>query len=521
MLSAVFLYLAIIAVDTDEASAGENYLEKAFDLIEKYQNLPEIVMVTLNIYNQFGILWAQNEPEKSKGYLEKAEQLYFLFKKSSVPPFDLSEIFQSNTDERNSDLGWKNFERTHTFTLYYLAQIYGALQDTLKSSLYCHVTLQRQLESKEYDPIDWALNSATLSQVFMEKNGFKQARNHLAASCYILDKYEEELNKESERNQAFDAKVEIFKHRSADVARCWAKYGLFLLLKSKERLLADDDDQNAASVLSSDLSCMNLEGNSTVTFEDLQNLEFTSLDLTRYESQITYKFILTMQDARIVFLNIQTWLQRAAKYYTLENLASDNIEIVQDQSQMYAHLLFFEDDPETQAKLHKRRIDILEDLIKKINPQYYLQYCRQIWYELAQIYSEILNIKSDKLKEAAERPSPHALSKINRLVDQSIKNFDLFTQSFHETFKNSNKVVEDYEKAYLQAFFHIGALHSRYITLDKQTQLKNVEDSYQAYKKVVDYCQINPKAADMIKMELSICSEMVSLLPVKMVKLRE
>lgn len=79
-----------------------------------------------------------------------------------------------------------------------LLQIYGSLKDHLKSAVYCHNTLKRQLESKDYDAIEWALNAATLSQFFMERNGFRQARHHLAAASYVLDKYSDEQLKNIE-----------------------------------------------------------------------------------------------------------------------------------------------------------------------------------------------------------------------------------------------------------------------------------------------------------------------------------
>ncbi|XP_044254390.1 KIF-binding protein [Tribolium madens] len=523
MLGSVYLYLGIVSIDTEELQSGEEYLIKCQDLIKEYTQEAQVVMVSLNMYNQFGILWSQRDPEKSKTYLEEAEKLYTIYKKSNVPPVDIVDVFNPNFEGNNVEMAWKNFEKVYTFTLYYLAQIYGALKDALKSAVYCHITLQRQLDSGDYESIDWALNAATLSQFLMEQNGFKQARHHLAASSYILDQYAKTLDAITERNEAFDAKMEVFKHRSADIARCWAKYGLLLLSKSKERLLNHTDDIDKHCTISSDLSTLTLDSDASVTTADLQNLQFTSLDLTHYENQITYKFILTIQDARHVFLNIQNWLQKAEAYYTLETLASDHLEIVQDKSQMYLNLLFFEENPENQSKLHKRRIDLLENIIKKVNPQYYLQYCRQIWYELAQTYSDILNIKSDKLRESKDRPSPHILAKINHLIERSIYNFTCFIDSFKEGTKQElpEKIPSDFEKAFLQAYFHIAALNSRFITLDKNVQLQNVESSFNMYNKVLDYCKTNEKAAELIPMELSICKEMVTLLPVKITKIRQ
>jgi KIF-binding protein len=81
-----------------------------------------------------------------------------------------SDLF-ATTDKKGD--GDEKLEKTHTLTLYYLAQVYGTLGQQLKSALYCHNTLKRQLESKDFDSIDWALNAATLSQFFATHNGFK------------------------------------------------------------------------------------------------------------------------------------------------------------------------------------------------------------------------------------------------------------------------------------------------------------------------------------------------------------
>lgn len=522
MLGAVYLYLGTVSIDTEESSTGEKHLEKCKETIEKYEMKPEAVLVALNMYNQFGVLWFQKEPEKSKTYLEKSYELYNKYKLQSDHPIDISDLFQANLENYNVELADKNFEKVHTFTLYYFAQVFGALKDALKSSVYCHITLQRQLQLADYDPIDWALNSATLSQFFMEKNGFKQARHHLAASSFILEKHEEKLNAVTDRNESYEAMMETFKHRSADVARCWAKYGLLLLVKSKERLFAHSEDIDTHCTLSTDLSKLQLSPDSTISSDDLQHLDFEGIDVFSIENQVTDQFLLTLEDARKVFLNAQTWINKAQEYYTLDSLASDYIEIVLDQSQLYLNLLFFDDNPENQAKLHKRRVNLLENILDKVSTQYYLQYCRQIWFELARTYADILDIKADKLREIKERPTPQALSKINSLVGRSIFHFKKFIESFNEKENNRlpEKLQDDVEKPILQAYFHIAALFGRYVTLDKQKQLENTEASLAHYKFLTNYCDKFPKAKELVTMEYGICKEMVTLLPIKILKLK-
>lgn len=243
-LAAVLLTLGRIGLDTDELSEGEKNLAACITLLQGFERQPETVLVALNALNQFGILWSQREDvHKSKIHLELAESIYKDFKALDETPINISDLFLASDDILSTD-SFLNLEKTHTLTLYYLAQVYGTLEDFLKSAVYCHTTLKRQLEFNDYDPIDWALNSATLSQFFMEKNGFKQARHHLSAASLVLDKLEEQLLKETPGSEIHDAKMEILKHRSADVARCWTKYGLLLLTTSKDRLMhhADDDD---------------------------------------------------------------------------------------------------------------------------------------------------------------------------------------------------------------------------------------------------------------------------------------
>lgn len=525
MLGAVWYYLGMISVDTEELSAGETQLNKSITLVENYLLKPKFVLVMLNALNQLGILWShRDDSEKSKEYLERSQRLYADFKDLKIAPVCFSDLFRSS-GENNEEESYMYLEKTHTLTLYYLAQIYGNLKDQLKSAIYCHVTLKRQLVFNDHEPVDWALNAATLSQFFMEKNGFKQARHHLAAASYMLSFYESKLNETANLSEEHDAKVEAFKHRSADVARCWAKYGILLLSSSRDRLLhhTDDDDCSMTCSLSSDLAQLQLAPDSTVSSDDLSDLFFPSLDLQVYEMQVTDQFVLTFDDARAVFLSIQSWLNEAHLYYSLENHATDYVQIVQDMSQMYNYLAFFEDNAERQSKMHKRRIDLLENAVKELNPTYYLQVCRQIWYELGETYITILDIKMDKLRESSERPTPHALHKINSLIEKSITNFLNFVNSIKETLNNETieKVHDDLERPALKAYFHAAVMYGKFITPNKTVQLENTRKSLIYFKKMVDYCDKFEKATEHVKTELSVCREMVMLLPLKIMKISQ
>ncbi|XP_012285625.1 KIF1-binding protein homolog [Orussus abietinus] len=514
MLSTVWLDLSVTSIATEELSVGEKYLMNCLNILKGKENRPDTILQMLGVLNELGVLWStRNEPEKAKEFFERAEQIYNDYSKDENyrPPIGMAEIFDVSTDDLSST---KMLQKLHTLTIYYLAQVYGMLNEHLKSAVYCHTTLCHQLESDDLDYVDWALNAATLSQFFIERNCFHQGRHHLAAASYMLSEYKKKLaNSAGKSEEESKAQEENFKHRSADVARCWAKYGILLLSMSRDNLMQkaeseSDIDENQTSDENTDC---------------LKDLKFSSLEknLEFISSQITDKYVLDFNDARAVFLNVQKWLDEAKEYYSLEDHASDHVQIIQDMSLAYKHLAFFEESEDRQAKMHKRRLDILENLVEQLNPQYYQSACRQIWIEIGDIYSAILDIKLDRLR-ATDHPAPAAINKVNHLAKSAIMYFQKFIDSLVDfDVSDSKKFPDNLVHLGLYSYFYVGILYSKIITPDKRMQLDNINHSYKAYKFVADYCNQHPSAIELVKTEYSVCKDIVELLPIKINKLKQ
>lgn len=511
MLGTVHVFLATIYIEIEDSSTAEMHLQKCLDLIDDFKEESDYISITMNVYNEFGIVWFKNDPEKAKSYLLKSMVLYEKYKNNLEPPTCLDDLFEVDSKKTEAEESWKKFEHICTVTYYYLAQIYGSLMDALKSAVYCHITLKRQLVYNDYEYIDWVLNAATLSQFFAEKKGFKQARHHLSAASHVLDLYKKELDKIDVHDELYEHQMEEFNHRSADVARCWAQYGSILLSKSKDRLLAETE-KDEPNYLSSSTDLADIENStSTVSEDELSDLIFHSLDLEEYEKQVTDKFVLTLDQAKTVFLNSQSWLLKSQQYYTLESLASDFIDINLSHSQLYLDLLFFDENPDNQAKYQKRRIDLMESLLKKINSQYYMSHCRKMWYEVGNAYINLLDIKLDKQRESETRPTANSLLKINNIIAKGINHFTLFLESF----ESKPNQIKDYLIVYSKSQFYIGVLLGKYITLDKIKKVENTEASLSAYQDVLEFCDKHPDVKESIKVEYGVCKEMVELLPAK------
>jgi hypothetical protein len=94
-------------------------------------------------------------------------------------------------------------------------------------------------------------------------------------------------------------------------------------------------------------------------------------------------------------------------------------------SALYRSLTFFEPEEERSCKLHKRRIDMLEQVVQDLNPQHFLLITRQFHYEIAECYTEMMELKYMILQKTKD-PSEHALDKINKLIASAVLNFNKF-----------------------------------------------------------------------------------------------
>ena len=87
-------------------------------------------------------------------------------------------------------------------------------------------------------------------------------------------------------------------------------------------------------------------------------------------------------EAVSVFKFAQTQISIAHGFYQLNGYVTDHIEVAQDASTLYKLLSMFEPSIELKCRMHKRRIDMLEEPASLLSTQHYLMLCRQMWYEI-------------------------------------------------------------------------------------------------------------------------------------------
>ncbi|KAJ1143244.1 hypothetical protein NDU88_009555 [Pleurodeles waltl] len=519
-LAVIELQLGVNHTETEELSAGEEHLVNSLRLLEPYRLRLECVSAYVQAQNNLGILWAgRGEIQVAQTYLESAESLYIQYMKQiGRPPLDLHEHFMEEEERLTEQERFKRFERVHTHTLYYLAQVYKHLELNEKSAQYCHTTLQRQLEFTSYNPMEWAINAATLSQYYLPKQLYMESRHCLAAADVILLQADHRVSAESvEEKQEY---LEILGRRKAEIARCWIKYCLNLLQDAMKKL--EDDIGELDSERQCDLKAQRkkeedeVERKTAVLFGSSEIYD----SVLAIEEKVACTYPLDFEEARALFLVGQYNVNEAKRYYKLDGHATDHIEILQDHSALFKVLAFYEDDYERRCKMHKRRIDMLEPLCKEINPQYYLLICRQLQFELADTYYEMMDLKI-AIGNRLDELDCHTIKKINTLALSAIKYYEMFLDSLKGPDKTFPEILEeDVVRPALVAKFHIARLYSKLITTDGKKQLENMQTSLEYYSFLVNYCAKHKDAMKVVESELELSKEMAGLLPTKMERLR-
>ncbi|XP_060897893.1 KIF-binding protein [Labrus mixtus] len=527
-LGAVEYYLGVNHIDTEELPAGQEHLMNCMKLLERCRVSSDNVSLFIHVRNQLGILWAgRDETEMAQGFLETAESVYQRYmKEDGTPPTDMTEYFTTEEKLLTHQERTKRFELAYTHTKYYLAQVYKNLGQTERAATYCHSTLQRQLQLNQFSPMEWALNAATLSQYYINKGRYMEGRHCLSAATVISGLAGEAPSEAAaEESETERDRRETLRQKRAEIARCWIKYCLNLLHDAKKLLednigeLDTDRQEELKRARRGEEEEEEKERKSALLFGS----EDTFDSIASLEEKVSSLFPLDFTEARAVFLVGQNYVTQAKDYFLMDGYVTDHIEILQDHSSLFRGLAFFEEDLERRCKMHKRRVDMLEPICNELNAKYYLMIRRQLMFELAEIYNEMMDLKLTLANRQADTQSldNHTIKKFNHLCSASAKYFQMFLDSLcSPEGKYPEHLEEEVLRPALVARFRVARLYSRLISSEPSVQLENLNKSLENYKYVVQYCEGHPEAVATVNTELELSSEMVGLLPLKINRLK-
>jgi KIF-binding protein len=469
-------------MDTDEYSSGERHLSDAIQVLEAHPD--EFAEDLIRAENYLGILWAnRSENKKAEEHLKRAEKLFGEYKKRTDEQLKKEPVLLTHPDfaERIAVTN-----ALHTMTAFYLAQVYGALKQGDLSASYCHLTLNRQMESKDFDAREWVSNCAQLSVYYSSNSNYRQAEYCFRAASSILPDSDKEEDDE---------------HLHATFHRMWGAMIATLMRASRDEMI-----QKQLSMIDPDS-----KGDYELKKFDQTLTRFTAL--SDIEDPDPIGVVETYEDARAFFQKGLGELSLAAKFFVLDGFVTDHIAVMQDMSGLYMCLAQYEEDFPRRCKMQKRRINLLEPIINELNVAYYKIPHRQLCEEVAGVFSSMVDLKRVIQRETGDDSMS---KKINDLALKSVTYYQIFVKSFHnkDDPEKLEKLEDDDGIIYLNARLQVARQFTKIFAPDPPTFCAFQSRAVEEYKEIVRIAQeYNVKGFDE---QLEMAKQMVTLLPLKM-----
>ncbi|EZA52052.1 KBP-like protein [Ooceraea biroi] len=203
----------------------------------------------------------------------------------------------------------------------------------------CHNTLYLQQSHNKPDVLNeglmWAVPTTSFYIYFLDKYRFSDARNYLAATQYILDEYENEFNAAKEAKRLPEDEDISMKYCSlrTRLDYGWAKYGNMLLLHLKHKLFQNPDER----------------------IKDIG-------------SQVTDNIVSNLSDAKAIFLHTIKWHEKVKAYFSETGNTFLYLSMRYNIALTYKYLECFEPDRSMRIKMHKRRVQMLKDILVLTKP---------------------------------------------------------------------------------------------------------------------------------------------------------
>lgn len=451
--AAVSLLLGTNYIATEETAEGAKALECSHKLLSTGECKKLAGIPTITLLNQLGCVYSEREDfEGSLKLLKEAKELYISCGDHKAQ-LTVEEWLGGSAKWEDRVM---NLEDLHTHTLFYLAQVYGSLNNKQLSAEYCLSTLARQLVSGQFDPLEWCTNAATISHCFQDDDNFPQAKHCLAACNAVLAITRKKLRESGGEDD--EEVLERVNKMEANVSRSWVKYGLALL----QRSLNEDGFRPLGHVP--------------------KLVRFQSLKID--DSVVTSDLVFHYKFATPVFLFCQKHVKQAQEFFTKEAYASDHVALVLDHSKLFRLLSDYQIDLAIQCRMHKRRIDMLLALKADLNPKYFTHALKKITCELGDIYKVMSDIK---MKIAGDRPSQPMAIKINKLLLSGIDQCNHFISLYSDS---DGKLPESFPKEDVDAVLTTHINKARMLTgviVPCELEVKNTEQAIAIYKWVMAY----------------------------------
>lgn len=439
--------------DSEHLYIARFYVMQNVELLKGKELHSEIIIIAMASHNLLSYIYMQlKNKELSLRHLNKSFDLYMTYTKGQDDyPAPINILYSLNITDEINTINTMNVMYTQILgSMIVLGYSKHVSVDMEKIVTYMHKFLKKRLEDiSGYDYVIWSIEATKLVDYFLSCDRFIESKNHLGVAAIMIKRAYNYCKNDSTKSTE-EKKILYYKINNvlSAINACWARYGLALLSSSKKRLLNQDEWDNILEANNQSKSTAQPAEQSTelLIFEYTEDEEYQESICITEDNYIT-----NYNEAKIIFVNILQLLNKLR----IDKSASENVdvrvEIAQYISRTYRYLSFYVHDQVSHIKLHKRRMDILEECFKTLNQEdnTAMIYSCVIWLELALINSYILNIKIENANE--DILSKKELAELKEMVEKSTHYLQLYTENSkvmeyaleHRIVEESYQVISD------------------------------------------------------------------------------
>ncbi|EGC36940.1 hypothetical protein DICPUDRAFT_150496 [Dictyostelium purpureum] len=423
------------------------------------------------------------------------------------------------TIEKLNSLQLQNF--------FYFAQLYTLTGESEESSKYIELTLNKQLKKEKFDKIEWCKNSLLLGDYYLKIKNFDYSRQCFLASTFIFKKIDEAEFTENEQKEELQASINLFigkffleflhvfrdieylnhahKEGNEDENIDFVQDPKSIIIEKENERKQFEENQKQKEILIDSITfnkrSLNIDN---PLFKDSITVEqYNSIASSLFpSSNVDLVVVKDQPSARDIFLKSQHFYNRAKKFYQLDGFVTQHLQILFDLIDLFDYLNIFETLANRKIAINKKRVDLIEPLIKELNPTYFLAQLRKIFYKLAEIYNETSRIYQ------------FACANLREIQNYNDCSYNQQSQNEQE---RKESIIDDFD-VYINSKLGLAMCHKKVKGVNKLVN-EHLDKSLEVFKSIVKLFDDNNFLPNEIKekyaKEYSLSQQMVSLLTEK------
>ena len=243
-------------------------------------------------------------------------------------------------------------EDSYTLTFFYMAQAYTKLELPGLAAEHCGMTLKRQFERKKYETGEMVANLTGLADYYQGSKHFAQ--------CQYIHLLALRLAPEGEAGKQ-------------------ARAGVHMALGN---LLAEVLEFGAQRISNQDVEPADdvLVGKEVITFEEGGPFPKMSLPTN-------------IEECKSFFRQANTQFKKALEHFVLDGYVTEHVDILFGQSRLYKALGMLEKSGERRVAMLEKRRELLEPLLKELNPKAFPGTCQRILVEVSEVINDQFNLR--------------------------------------------------------------------------------------------------------------------------------